>query len=729
MIQKHIFFISSILFTLGIFIQLEFNINFKIILIVLAFLIISLIGAFKKGKKSTNVLLVICTLLICLLGMLRICVFDWQVSKDAYGLIGQEVTCRGIISESPILYPNEGRSVYLLELKEIVNKNNKTECVSGYVRVYDDFYASFYEPGDYVEAVGNIKAFNEFKNPGKSEYKNVNKGRHIIGKMFLKKGTLVIEKTNDYYIERISKKIRDKIETSFSKYLTDKNLPIVISLLFGGNYNNISQEEIQSFSTTGIIHILSVSGSHITLLFGFVYMFGKWLGWKEKITLTISAIVILVYACISGFSPPVIRSSVMGLLAVVAIFIKRDKEALNILGFTVLLMLLWNPYYVNDISFQLSVGASAGILIFYKSISEKLKELIPFTWISEATALSISAQILIVPVILYNFHSFPLYFIFSNIVVTPLLDFVIILGLIAAVSVWILVPLSGGVLYVTDYLLEFSLIINRFIAHLPKARFLIGGMNFFEVVTYYATISFLYLNKKIKKEKLVYNISLIALSLLIVTSIYLRFTKTNEYVIIPNTGKTISVGIISKSGNILYYEDNGDNAGQREFTSVLEYYGIDKVDILILNLEKSKKTLTIPNLPINKILVIGKLKGYLQEQLKEKKYNFEIIKNKEIKNFKGVKININGKDCFIERKTNSIYIVHNNSFDNFKNEKGILFIKCNPKSEKASEIRVKDMQINFSNDMKKYKNNNKEKNTYIEGMIKLNYDGKWNEVD
>lgn len=729
MIQKNIFFISSILFTLGIFIQLEFNINFKIILIVLAFLIISLIGVLKKENKSTNVLLVICTLLICLLGMLRICVFDWHVAKDAYDLIGQEVTCRGIISESPILYPKEGRSVYLLELKEIVNKNNKIESVSGYVRVYDDFYASFYEPGDYVEAVGDIKAFNEFKNPGKSEYKNVNKGRHIIGKMLLKKGTLVIEKTNDYYIERISKKIRDKIETSFSKYLTDKNLPIVMSLLFGGNYNNISQEEIQSFSTTGIIHILSVSGSHITLLFGFVYMFGKWLGWKEKITLTISAIVIFVYACISGFSPPVIRSSVMGLLAVVAIFIKRDKEALNILGFTALLMLLWNPYYVNDISFQLSVGASAGILIFYKSISEKLKEFIPIKWVSEATALSISAQILIVPVILYNFHSFPLYFIFSNIVVTPLLDFVIILGLIAAVSVWILVPFSGGVLYVTDYLLEFSLIINRFIAHLPKARFLIGGMNFFEVVTYYATISFLYLNKKFKKEKLIYNTSLVVLSLLIVTSIYLRFTKTNEYVIIPNTGKTISVGIISKNGNILYYEDNGDNAVQREFTSVLEYHGIDKADILILNLEKAKKTLTIPTLPINKILVIGKSKRYLQEQLKEKKYNFEIIKNKEIKNFKGVKININGKDCFIERETNSIYIDHNNSFDNFNNEKGILFIKFNSKSEKAPEIRVKDMQINFSNDMKKYKNNNKEKNTYIEGMIKLNYDGKWNEVD
>lgn len=740
MIRKYIFFTIAILFAIGIATQVKLKIDTTLIAIVLTFIIAMLTIFYlnskeiikiedldKKSTKQKFLLILFCVLFIFMAGMARICIFDWQSSKIAYNLIGNEVICRGTIAESPILYPKEGRSVYLLELKELIRKDGKIENISGYVRVYDDFYASLYEPGDYVEAFGTIRSFNEFKNPGKSDYKNTNKGRHIIGLMSLKKGTSVIEKTNDYYIERTCKKIKDNIEMFFSKHLKERNLPILMSLLFGGNYNNISPKEIQAFSTTGMIHILSVSGSHITLLFGFVYMFGRWLEWNEKITLTFTIIVIAVYSCISGFSAPVIRSSIMGFLAIAAIFLERDKTALNILGFTTLLMLICNPYYISDISFQLSVGASAGILMFYKPIEMKLKRIIPYQWIFESVSLAISAQLLIVPIILYNFHSFPIYFIFSNILVAPILDIVIILGLIATITMLILRPLSAGILYVTDYLLEFSLYINTFIANLPRARFLIGGMTVFESITYYALLAFIFINKKIREKRKVYMTILICIIFLLIFTTYSMLNKINEYVLVPDTGKTISLGIISKDGNILYYEDTGDKFAKKEFTSVLEYNGIEKADILILNLKKAKNIITLPELQINKIFVIGNDKQYLINQLKENKYNFEVIKDKETKDFEKFKIYINNEDCFIERKTNAIYIRHNNYFENLKNNKETLFIDCNSINKKTYKHKNDEVYITFTENAKKQ--NDKGYNPIEKGMIKLNYIEKWKVID
>lgn len=66
-----------------------------------------------------------CALLICIVGMVRICIFDIQSSNDAYQLIGNDVTLRGTIAESPILYAKEAGSVYLLKLDELVHQNGK----------------------------------------------------------------------------------------------------------------------------------------------------------------------------------------------------------------------------------------------------------------------------------------------------------------------------------------------------------------------------------------------------------------------------------------------------------------------------------------------------------------------------------------------------------------------------------------------------------------------------
>lgn len=134
-----------------------------------------------------------------------------------------------------------------------------------------------------------------------------------------------------------------------------------------------------------------------------------------------------------------------------------------------------------DISFQLSVCASAGILLFYEPLRHALARLgkIP-PRICEGCALSTAAQVLVLPIILYNFHSFPLYFIPANLIVVPLLEWVIIGGLLAALSSFLLMPLAGGILQFANYFLWAALRLNGFISSLPEASFEAGSLSLAE---------------------------------------------------------------------------------------------------------------------------------------------------------------------------------------------------------------------------------------------------------
>ena len=176
----------------------------------------------------------------------------------------------------------------------------------------------------------------------------------------------------------------------------------------------------------------------------------------------------------------------MGILAVIGVLLERGRTALNLLGAAVAGMLLWNPYFLFDISFQLSVCASAGILLFYEPLRHALARLgkIP-PRICEGCALSTAAQVLVLPIILYNFHSFPLYFIPANLIVVPLLEWVIIGGLLAALSSFLLMPLAGGILQFADYFLWAALRLNGFISSLPEASFEAGSLSLAEGILYY----------------------------------------------------------------------------------------------------------------------------------------------------------------------------------------------------------------------------------------------------
>ena len=139
-----------------------------------------------------------------------------------------------------------------------------------------------------------------------------------------------------------------------------------IALLIGDT-DGIDYETDVSFRTSGISHIIAVSGFHVTALFGFVYMLA---GKKRFLAAAIGLPVLFFFAAVAGFSPSIMRACIMHSLMVIAMLFNKEYDAPTALGFAVLLMLLMNPWAVTNVGFQLSVACMIGILLFAEPIKQ-----------------------------------------------------------------------------------------------------------------------------------------------------------------------------------------------------------------------------------------------------------------------------------------------------------------------------------------------------------------------
>ena len=136
--------------------------------------------------------------------------------------------------------------------------------------------------------------------------------------------------------------LRETMTDRFRAVLGTDGAHILSSLLFGGHYDELPPELIESFSVTGLIHILSVSGSHIALLLSVVQILGRAAGLRGKWQFLLSAGFVLLYGAMAEFVAPVVRASIMGLICSFSLWARRDYASVQALAAAVLLMLLYS---------------------------------------------------------------------------------------------------------------------------------------------------------------------------------------------------------------------------------------------------------------------------------------------------------------------------------------------------------------------------------------------------
>jgi len=257
--------------------------------------------------------------------------------------------------------------------------------------------------------------------------------------------------------------LRKKQVDVYKKFIHDPQAYAVASTLILGYRSDLSPETLDAYTKTGTIHALSVSGMHV----GIIYLVLNWILFFLNRTpplLFLKALFIILiiwfYALITGFSPSVLRSAIMITVIILSKSFRKKTNSYNILGFSAFCILLYEPFFIFDIGFQLSYLSVFGLIWLQPKIckwfSFKSKWMNKF-W--SILALSLSAQLTTFPLSIYYFHQFPVYFLFSNLFIMIPAALMMYTGLVmllfkcyflAAPFEWLIRFTNSGLRWISD---------------------------------------------------------------------------------------------------------------------------------------------------------------------------------------------------------------------------------------------------------------------------------------
>lgn len=251
--------------------------------------------------------------------------------------------------------------------------------------------------------------------------------------------------------------LHESIDKNIGHNLEGPQKVLAQALALGGHYSELGEEQMKEFSYTGLIHILSISGSHIALLLALVYGLGRLIKLRKRTCLILGIIVACIYCGIVGGDAPVLRATMMSILMCIAYIKGRLYQAKQALCICAILCLIYDPFSLFDVSFQLSFGATYGLLIWGKVLYERIQWL-P-RWLKMPLVLCVSAQLLILPLQLYYFHYISIASLLAACIVAPLLDISIVLIFVSTLVSYIL---SISLMWsLVDVLLRISLYLNH----------------------------------------------------------------------------------------------------------------------------------------------------------------------------------------------------------------------------------------------------------------------------
>jgi competence protein ComEC len=419
------------------------------------------------------------------------------------------------------------------------------------VNVQKDSLKGSVRIGDIIRAKTTFQANSSAKNPNQFDYSKYLSDKQIYAQIYLNKAEIAINKTPKkdiwYYCGRLHSHIIHNLEkANFNK--TEMNVALALIL---GQQQEISADIIQDYQYSGATHILSVSGLHVGFIMLFINFILKPIPNTRKgsfIKLISILVSLTLFAVISGLSPSVLRSVVMFSFLAIGNHLRRTGNIYHTLLVSILLILLFEPYFLFDVGFQLSYLALFFILWLQpllKNIWTPKYKITTSIW--NALTVSFAAQIGTLPLCLYYFHQFPGLFFVTNIVIIPILSFIMIAGII----VMILAVFCSPPLFLIQIFEKSIYLLNETIHWVASFEwFVIRNISFnsYYLFAFYLLI----ISVIIWYEKPNYNKLIIALISIITVQISLIYTKRetqNQHeMILYNTKK-----------NTLISERNGSN--------------------------------------------------------------------------------------------------------------------------------------------------------------------------
>ncbi len=318
----------------------------------------------------------------------------------------------------------------------IINGENKNTCgkIICYLQRNDTTTQIKY--GDLL-ALSSPK-FNSIKanlNPNEFDYKDYLSNSNVYYQVFIKSNNLKnLGYVNDNLIIDYSLYLKQKfISILKNNGVTGQELEVTSAILLGYD-DNIDPELMKAYGHTGTLHVLSVSGLHvgvIYLILNYIFFFLN----KNRKQVFLKVIIIFLflwfYAFLSGLSPSVVRASAMFSVVMFGNAFNKKSEVFNSIFVTAFFILLFNPYLIKDLGFQLSYLSLIGIIYFQPKIYQWLNfenHYADKLW--QFCSVSIAAQLITLPISIYYFHQIPLLFLISNLIIIPISSVLMYLGIL-----------------------------------------------------------------------------------------------------------------------------------------------------------------------------------------------------------------------------------------------------------------------------------------------------------
>lgn len=451
------FIVYLLPFIAGIICATTFNINTGLFLVAFVLLLLLFIGAnlfynrFNVYKFSWLGGLLI-HLLLFLAGVLSVQQHDDRNYADYYAKQNAK-HLRAVINNEPAL-----KGKYWHFSANVVQADTVQTGGKLLLTVMADSNATF-NYGDELLIPANYKPADPPLNPAVFNYKAYLANQHIYQQCFLFPGQYkIIAKNVGNPVIAHSLNLRQQLVRLFKTNIKDKNAAAVASTLILGYKADLSTDILQAYSKTGTIHVLSVSGAHVAIVFVFISFALSFLNRSRRgqwVRAIISILLIWAYAMLTGFSPAVCRSAIMISMVILGRAGYRNANTANLLALSAFLLLIYDPLLIADVGFQLSYLAVLGLIMLQPIINKWFDfdhKYARKLWYYVSA--SIAAQAITFPLSAFYFHQFPLYFLVSNLFIIIPSEVILFSGILAMLFSW--VPFVGKA---TFWLLENSILV------------------------------------------------------------------------------------------------------------------------------------------------------------------------------------------------------------------------------------------------------------------------------
>ena len=548
---------------------------------------------------------------------------------------------KSIISATAVVIkgPSEGEYNYKYTVKARTGKYKNKKFIV-YINKKNK---KLLEYGDLIEIKGEYSAPEVARNYKGFDYSQYLKTLNIYGTIKVEESKIINKNQLSPILISINN-IKEKMIDNANRNMPKRTANLLLGILIGER--DIQEDIIESFRTANLSHILAVSGAHTSyIILGITYLISK-SKTPKRIGYIITIINLLIFIIITGASYSVVRACIMAIVVIGAKICYRKENFFTSICISLIIILIQNPFAINDIGLKLSFMGTAGIVIFNKSITNFFIKLKIKQKIAEALSVTFSAQLMIMPITILNFNTISLTFFISNILASPLLGIIIIFGFISIFISSILNPISKVLFLILHIFLELLILVSKVTEKIPGSSILVKTPNILFAIGYYILILFFNyffvikqnptrrFHKKIIKIITIKNIknafkviAVVFLIMLLLTRI-VRIINPTLKIYFIDVGQGDSTLIVTpKNKKILI--DGGEGKTNVLFQYLLDRR-INKIDYIIISHFDSDHCNGLIEI-IEKMRVENIVMSKQSKESEEYKKILEIIKQKNIK--------------------------------------------------------------------------------------------------